>query len=98
MTPETTTPGLTAQIPDGVQTALPQISLQKSHLSEGVSLAELLVLAGLAVNRDAARILIARGETSVDDRLIDNAMERLRLSEGSVRLSAGAGQVLVRAV
>lgn len=77
---------------------LPQISLQKTHLSEGVSLAELLVLAGLATNRDAARTLIARGETSIDDRLVDNAMERVRLSEGAIRLSAGAGQVLLRAV
>ncbi|MCW0234337.1 MAG: hypothetical protein OJJ21_12125 [Ferrovibrio sp.] len=77
---------------------LPQISLQKSHLSEGVSLAELLVLAGLAVSRDAARILIARGETSIDDRPVDNAMERVRLSDGAIRLSAGAGQVLLRAV
>lgn len=77
---------------------IPQIALQKSHLSEGVSLAELLVLAGLASNRDAARTLIARGETSIDDRLVDNAMERVRLSEGAIRLSAGAGQVLLRAV
>jgi tyrosyl-tRNA synthetase len=77
---------------------LPQVSLQKSHLAEGVSLAELLVLAGLAVSRDAARTLIARGETLIDDRQIDNAMERVRLSEGSVRLTAGAGQVLLRAV
>lgn len=77
---------------------LPQIALQKSHLSEGVSLAELLVLAGLAVSRDAARTLIARGETSIDDRPVDNAMERVRLSDGAIRLSAGAGQVLLRAV
>ena len=80
------------------ETPLPQIALQKSHLSEGVSLAELLVLAGLAVNREAARTLIARGETSIDDRPIDNAMERVRLSEGAIRLSAGAGQVLLKAV
>jgi hypothetical protein len=77
---------------------IPQIALQKSHLSEGISLAELLVLAGLAVNRDAARMLIARGETCIDDRLIDNAMERVRLSDGAIRLTAGAGQVLLRAV
>jgi tyrosyl-tRNA synthetase len=77
---------------------LPQVSLQKSHLAEGVSLAELLVLAGLAVSRDAARTLIARGETLIDDRQIDNAMERVRLPDGAVRLTAGAGQVLVRAV
>jgi tyrosyl-tRNA synthetase len=77
---------------------IPQISLQKSHLSEGVSLAELLVLAGLAVNRDAARTLIARGETCIDDRPVDNAMERVRLADGAIRLSAGAGQVLLKAV
>ncbi len=77
---------------------LPQVSLQKSHLAEGVSLAELLVLAGLATNRDAARTLIARGETLIDDRQIDNAMERVRLAEGAIRLTAGAGQVLLRAV
>lgn len=77
---------------------LPQVSLQKSHLAEGVSLAELLVLTGLAVNRDAARKLITLGETSIDDRPIDNAMERVRLSEGAIRIAAGATQVLLRAV
>lgn len=77
---------------------LPQVSLQKSHLAEGVSLAELLVLAGLASSREAARTLIARGETLIDDRQIDNAMERVRLAEGAIRLTAGAGQVMLRAV
>lgn len=77
---------------------LPQVSLQKSHLAEGVSLSELLVLAGLASSRDAARTLIARGETLIDDRLVDNAMERVRLAEGAIRLTAGAGQVMLRAV
>jgi len=77
---------------------LPQVSLQKSHLAEGISLSELLVLAGLASSRDAARTLIARGETLIDDRLVDNAMERVRLAEGAIRLTAGAGQVMLRAV
>ncbi|MFN4311702.1 MAG: hypothetical protein ACK4FK_14050 [Ferrovibrio sp.] len=77
---------------------LPQVALQKSHLAEGVSLAELLVLTGLAVNRDAARRLITLGETSIDDRPIDNAMERVRLSDGTIRIAAGAAQVLLRAV
>lgn len=77
---------------------LPQVALQKSHLAEGVSLAELLVLTGLAVNREAARRLITLGETSIDDRPIDNAMERVRLSEGAIRIAAGAAQVLLRAV
>lgn len=77
---------------------LPQVSLQKSHLAEGVSLAELLVLAGLASTRESARTLIARGETLIDDRQIDNAMERVRLAEGAIRLTAGAGQVMLRAV
>lgn len=77
---------------------LPEVALQKSHLAEGVSLAELLVLTGLAVNREAARKLITLGETSIDDRLIDNAMERVRLSDGAIRIAAGAAQVLLRAV
>lgn len=88
-----TTPSSASSLAD-----LPQVSLQKSHLAEGVSLAELLVLAGLASSRDAARTLIARGETLIDDRQIDNAMERVRLAEGAIRLTAGAGQVLLRAV
>ena len=77
---------------------LPQVSLQKSHLAEGISLSELLVLAGLASSRDAARTLIARGETLIDDRQVDNAMERVRLADGTIRLTAGAGQVMLRAV
>lgn len=82
--------------------AVPHLRLQKSHLAEGVSLAELLVLGGLAASRDEARRLIARDAVRVEGRVIDNAMERLRLSEGTLRLSAGEGeglrQVLLQAV
>lgn len=78
--------------------ALPQLRLQKSHLAEGVSLSELLVLGGLAANRDEARRLIAREEVRIEGRVIDNAMERVRLTDGALRLTAAGSQVLLQAV
>lgn len=84
---------------DLVDTDLPKaLRLQKSHLAEGVSLSELLVLGGLATNRDDARRLIAREEVRIEGRVIDNAMERVRLTEGALRLTAGEAQVLLQAV
>lgn len=84
---------------DLIETDLPKaLRLQKSHLAEGVSLSELLVLGGLAANRDDARRLIAREEVRIEGRVIDNAMERVRLTEGALRLTAGGDQVLLQAV
>lgn len=84
---------------DLVQADLPRaLRLQKSHLAEGVSLSELLVLGGLATNRDDARRLIAREEVRIEGRVIDNAMERVRLTEGALRLTAAGDQILLQAV
>jgi len=84
---------------DLVQSDLPRaLRLQKSHLAEGVSLSELLVLGGLATNRDDARRLIASEAVRIEGRVIDNAMERVRLTEGALRLTAAGDQILLQAV
>ncbi len=97
---ESVTTATGALVPaDLAESDLPKaLRLQKSHLAEGVSLSELLVLGGLAANRDDARRLIAAEEVRIEGRVIDNAMERVRLAEGAIRLTAGAGQVMLRAV
>jgi tyrosyl-tRNA synthetase len=79
---------------------LPEITVEGSRLAEGVSLIELLTLAGLAGSNGEARRLVRGGGVRVNDRAVSDETLMIHsadLDEGALKLSAGKKRhVLVR--
>ncbi len=86
---------------EGSVAALPEVTVPRSRLAEGVPVVELFTLAGLAKSRGEARRLIRGGGARLDDRRITDEHLVVRmadLGDGPLKLSAGRKRhVLVRA-
>ncbi len=86
---------------EGSVAALPEVTVPRSRLAEGVPVVELLTMAGLAKSRGEARRLIRGGGARLDDRRITDEHLMIReadLGDGALKLSAGRKRhVLVRA-
>ena len=86
---------------EGSVAALPEVTVPRTRLAEGVPVVELFTLAGLAKSRGEARRLIRGGGARLDDRRITDEHLMIReadLGDGALKLSAGRKRhVLVRA-
>ncbi len=77
----------------GVGDDLPSISIDKSRLSGGVTIVDLLVESGLAASKGEARRLIEGGGAKINDNKINAPTQSASISdltgEGYIKLSAG---------
>jgi tyrosyl-tRNA synthetase len=69
--------------------ALPQVTVPRDRLIEGIPAFELFVLAGLAASNGEARRLIRGGGARVNDAVVATETQAVSLTDGAIKLSAG---------
>ncbi|WQO29849.1 tyrosine--tRNA ligase [Microvirga lotononidis] len=80
---------------------LPSLDLMRSQLDDGVTVAQLLVLAGLSSSKSEARRLVANGGARLNGHVVQDTDARIGtadLADGTLKLTVGKKRhVLVRA-